>query len=297
MAVPKVIFAYWHSGERSAPPLVRMCLDRWRRLNPDFELRVLTAEDADAALRGMRMCFSTMSVQAFTDVLRTRLLQDGGVWIDATVFPVRPLTGWLDEIGDDRTILLRSPGGYRSISSWFIVAETGSPLMERLWSAVARYWRPRGRLCRPFERPSLASGRRTVPTRIARGLLRNLGPHRMPKPDAYFSISDDMAADDPGILDIVTDGAEGRWSGVYPYFWFHMIVSAVVTQDAAIEAYWQGCPEYDAGRAHAVQNRLIEDPDAPLEDLVRLAGQSPVQKLKWQAEFPWRRCLELDQAL
>ncbi|MCA8833514.1 MAG: LicD family protein, partial [Proteobacteria bacterium] len=95
-SIPNKIYAFWMQGRENAPELVRMNLDRWEQLNPDYELIVLDKETAQPYLADFPIDPNKLTVQTFSDILRVRLLaQTGGIWTDASVYPVKPLSKWL----------------------------------------------------------------------------------------------------------------------------------------------------------------------------------------------------------
>src|ERR1700757_4272381 len=93
-SVPRVIYSAWLQGAARAPAIVQLCFTRWARLNPAYQLRVLEASDAAALL--MAHNIPPVPAQALSDIIRIKLLlEHGGIWVDATLFPVVPLDAWL----------------------------------------------------------------------------------------------------------------------------------------------------------------------------------------------------------
>ncbi len=89
--LPRKIFSLWVQGEELAPPIVRMNFDRWQALSPSFDLEVLSGNELDSWIHDTPAA-REISIQAKSDILRIRLLSEyGGIWIDASVFPVVPL--------------------------------------------------------------------------------------------------------------------------------------------------------------------------------------------------------------
>ncbi|MCA8834560.1 MAG: capsular polysaccharide synthesis protein, partial [Proteobacteria bacterium] len=94
--IPNKIYCLWLQGRENAPELVRINFDRWERLNPDYELVVLDKTTAQPYLADFPIDPNKLTVQTFSDILRVRLLaQTGGIWTDASVYPVKPLSKWL----------------------------------------------------------------------------------------------------------------------------------------------------------------------------------------------------------
>lgn len=143
---PKVIYSLWLQGANDAPELVRMCFERWASLNPGYELRVLDSDGVRAELAGSTIPFESMTPQALSDVVRARLLsENGGIWVDATLFPMRPLETWLpNELSNAGFFAFDRPGEDRPLSSWFLAAARPSIVLRRWWEEIERFWsRPR----------------------------------------------------------------------------------------------------------------------------------------------------------
>jgi hypothetical protein len=142
-AYPKVIHALWLQGRDAAPAMVRANLARWEKLNPDYELRVLDERDADALLAGKGYEDAHFWDAAKSDIVRLELLgQTGGFWVDATVFPVLPLSQWVDRIESPQGFFaFSSPGWDRPLSSWFLAASRGNRIIARWLAETRRFWR------------------------------------------------------------------------------------------------------------------------------------------------------------
>ncbi len=139
---PKIIYAFWMQGRENVPEMVRINFDRWERLNPDYKLIVLDKETARPYVKGFPIDAYKLTVQAFSDILRARILaQNGGIWIDATLFPVIPLSKWLDAHLAGHTFFAgNSDCDQVPITSWFIVASKGDDTIKKWNDLIARYW-------------------------------------------------------------------------------------------------------------------------------------------------------------
>lgn len=144
--LPRIIHALWLQGVAEAPPLVRLNLARWHQLHPGYRLRVLTRADVAPLLARYCLPVDSMTSQALSNVVRTRLLIDhGGVWVDASLLPLRPLGAWLPPlVRESGFFAFERPGPDRPLSNWFLAAAPGHPLLLALWREIERYWsRPR----------------------------------------------------------------------------------------------------------------------------------------------------------
>lgn len=136
-SVPRVIYSAWLQGAAQAPAVVQSCFQRWARLNPEYQLHVLEASDAATLLAAHH--FPPVPPQALSDILRVKLLlEQGGIWVDAALFPVAPLQDWLPA-GAEFFAFAR-PGPDRPISSWFLAAAPGHVIMQKLWAEILRFW-------------------------------------------------------------------------------------------------------------------------------------------------------------
>jgi hypothetical protein len=140
--MPKIIYSLWLQGQDKAPDLVRLNFSRWATLNPHYRLRILDRKDVDLLLRGSGLPIDTLAPQALSDILRTRLLLDeGGIWADASVFPIRPLDEWIPGIlTRSGFFAFERPGPDRLISSWFLASTPANLILRELWKEIGRYW-------------------------------------------------------------------------------------------------------------------------------------------------------------
>ena len=120
-AIPRCIWTYWHAGEAAAPPIVRRCIARFRDLHPGWAVRCveertlhvhlpddpLLRRDATTTGGGHHgRWWDLENPAARSDYVRLALLaRHGGVWLDASVLLLRPLT-------DGPCFLLEDPDRY-----------------------------------------------------------------------------------------------------------------------------------------------------------------------------------------
>lgn len=153
--IPRTIWMLWFQGERKAPPVVRACLETWRRDNPGWTINVLSERtlerwvDLDAALSGR--AGKTIEREALSDVVRICLLRrHGGVWADATVYCNRPLDDWLPDHTRTGFFAFSRPAPDRMIASWFLAAAPGDYVVEAWHRATLEYWAARSARDRYF---------------------------------------------------------------------------------------------------------------------------------------------------
>jgi len=256
-AIPKVIYALWLDQDCEEIPLVaRTCLARWQVLNPDFKLCILDRADVIDLLADFPVPLELMTVQALSDVVRARLLSEkGGIWVDASVLPVRPLGDWLAQAsGAAGFFAFDGPAADRPIASWFLASEPGHPIMRLWWQEVLSYWNK------------------------SRNLLIDPRDGNPIPPSPVWEVSPD-------------GGAQGN---TFPYFWFHYLFARLLETNAEFAASWETCPKISAVPPHMLQKLCRQQPAPPRAAITTAIGSSLVQKLDWRAAYPFdsiQQCL------
>jgi hypothetical protein len=256
MVIPPKIFALWLQGEEAAPPLVRMCLLRWRRLNPNYDLEVLDLSDAKELLKEFPIDVGRMRPQALSDVLRLKLLRDrGGVWVDATTFPTSPLDQWLPGVTGTGFFAFQGHRRPLDVDSWFLAAEVGHIIPGLWWEEIERYW----------------SQPRKLITFSSFEANYNFDPLSFFRPDQQLN------------------------SETYPYYWVMYIFSHLMRTDPEFGSAWATVPKRSSGDCHAIQTASSDLPIASAQELVWIGLKTPVQKLTHRSTEA-RRWLQLDRA-
>jgi hypothetical protein len=135
------VFVYWAQGMEAAPPIVRACYERLRRV-PDIELRLVTEATVpywvDLPDHVKQRVPATKA--AFSDWLRIALLKEyGGIWVDATCYVSGDLAV-VDELAGDRRFFAFRYNDAR-ISSWFLAARDNSYIVHMMHAALEVYFR------------------------------------------------------------------------------------------------------------------------------------------------------------
>lgn len=141
-SIPKIIHALWLQGRDEAPPMVQANLARWEQLNPEYDLRVIDMRYVRTLLAHTGLDLDRVRPQQLSDIVRLQLLKNhGGVWVDATLYPSRPLSAWLDELSNPEGFFaFRNPGPDRLLAVWFLVASQNSPMIDLWLKELLRFW-------------------------------------------------------------------------------------------------------------------------------------------------------------
>jgi hypothetical protein len=246
---PKCIYSLWIQGESTAPDLVKLNWDRWSHLNPEYELKILDGIEARSCIGNFPIDLNALSPQAFSDVLRARLLADfGGVWADASVFPVMPLSEWIDHCLKSCTFFAyATPARDRPISSWFLAARKDSIIMKMWWKAVETYW---------FK---------------PRKLIHN------PKYDRKPIAKDPVNA-------VALSG--GALDDSYYYFWFHYLFAYLCRMNKEFDRAWAACSRKSAQAPCKLQEFFKIYPRASFDVVAEVARLAEVQKLNLRVRYP-----------
>lgn len=140
--IPQIIYSLWLQGRDNAPSIVRLNLERWADLNQNYRIEILDRRAVETLLSGLPFDLDHFTPQALSDVVRAFLLmRTGGVWVDASVFPARPLDDWLpDVLTPSGFFAFERPGPDRPISSWFLAATAQNRMIRAWWNRIAAYW-------------------------------------------------------------------------------------------------------------------------------------------------------------
>lgn len=207
-----------------------------------------------------------MSKQEISNLGRLVLLRKfGGVWADATLFCRQPLDVWLPDRMDSGFFAFRNPSRDRLMSNWFIAAEKGNFIIDRLHRDLAALWRDNrftgmhsrvGNASRLVLKPILNRNPRS--TRLWLTFL----PRRVLK--------------------------------IHPYAVFHYIFNTLVLTDSEAGRVWDATPRYHARSAHALFGLASAPGGAETAIGLIDRASSPVYKLSWKKDLStayWRTVL------
>jgi len=143
----KTIWMCWFQGEHDPemPELNRNCIKRWRELNIDWKVNVLSQrtisnyipEFLDIVKNSPERTFAAKS-----DLLRILLLSKfGGVWVDSSVYLMFPLKDFIFDIVNDVGFFAyrfkpranNQKRGDRETVSWFLCADKPSHPLINAW--------------------------------------------------------------------------------------------------------------------------------------------------------------------
>lgn len=142
----KTIWMCWFQGEDDPemPKLNRKCINRWIKFNPDYDVNILSDSnimDYVPEFYDIIAESPNRSHAAKSDLLRLLLLSKfGGVWVDASLYPMLPLSQFYDKVVNQtgfftyRFTPRQNRGmGNRETVSWFLCSERPRHYLIEQW--------------------------------------------------------------------------------------------------------------------------------------------------------------------
>lgn len=130
--IPKTIHLCWFSND-SFPVEIKMCLDTWKRLLPDYTVRRWTYDDAMAigidfireALEQRQWAFAADAVRFYA------VYAEGGVYMDSDIFLYKRFDEFMDKSGF--TTFMTEEGDTRTgLQAAFFIADKGDAFCGRM---------------------------------------------------------------------------------------------------------------------------------------------------------------------
>lgn len=248
---PKRIWFLWFKGIGNAPEVVRRCRESWLARNPGWE--VVTLDEASLpAFTSLDYTTGHLAAQSAnhrSNLVRLELLaRHGGVWADATCLCMRPLDEWLPPNLGSGFFAFRRPRGDRLLATWFLAAQPGNLLVERMLERMTDYWA--GHTFRRSER--------------VRAFVEERLKHSAKRRALWFS---------PLLRDVLR---------ITPYFAFHYSFEQLVLTDAEAAHIWEETPTISADPPHRPLRQGLLEPLSPSQHAEIDSRDVPVYKLTWK---------------
>lgn len=230
----KIVWFCWLQGIDNAPYLVKKSLESWVKRNPSWKVEVID-EQKVSELTSLDFCDGNLSRLSFTarsDLIRLDLLATyGGVWVDSTCVCQRPLEDWLPQLLTAGFFAFSRPGRDRLISTWFLAAEAGNPLVANFFQALFRYWSDH----------KFRNDRHRI---IVEGLTLLLRPSRL---TARL-----------WLMPLIQD-----WLGFSPYYAPHYIFDRMIRKDTEMQRVFRSMPQLSADGPHGIETFGMLSPISP----------------------------------
>lgn len=147
---PKIIWTYWDYPDKM-PKTVKMCMEGWKKFNPDYEVILLTKGNYKKYVTIPEEIVSEPNFSdnptRFADLVRVwTLAEHGGVWIDSSIILKESLDNWLfprpAEFSGFYIASFTKKGLPPVIENWFFACNKGSEFVRRWrdeFSQIGKY--------------------------------------------------------------------------------------------------------------------------------------------------------------
>lgn len=141
----KVIYTLWLQGFDNAPFVIKKCLESWIFWNPTWKIVQLDENnlkeyiDLDEIIPNIKN--KTISRPSLSDIIRVSLLKKhGGLWIDATLFCMKPLDDWLPTYAIKNFFGFKLVMRNRRMATWFMYSDKDHYLIDKWYIQIQKYW-------------------------------------------------------------------------------------------------------------------------------------------------------------
>ncbi|WP_084714169.1 capsular polysaccharide synthesis protein [Thioclava pacifica] len=259
------IYSLWYQGFEQAPEMIQRLHRIWQETHGIREVKLLAGAEADDLIAAEGIDPSNLSMQIRSDLLRLILLADrGGVWVDATLLPSARLDSWLpNALGPSGFFAYFNENPDRLISSWFLAAHEGNPLV--------RHWRDQ--FVDYLKTPRKLNKTAPIWARLSQELRRAINP---------ASFASKQAA---------------TRTKYYPYFILHYHFDYLLRKNPVSAEIWKNTPKLSGkpgGRLKSACNSAKGDLD--MSTMSSLFYSAPVHKLNWRKPEMFAKILDFAEA-
>lgn len=132
--IPKIIHLCWFSNE-PYPVEIKVCLDTWKHLLPDYKVQLWTSQEAKAI--GCKYIDEALSVKKWAfaaDAVRFyAVYQYGGVYMDSDIFLYKRFDELIPEKGFVTFNEIPDHNGEYGLQAAFFLAEKGNPYCKSVF--------------------------------------------------------------------------------------------------------------------------------------------------------------------
>lgn len=165
---PKIIWAFWGqrrllcnvtapcpmpclSKKAPMPSIVELSIDSWKKMNPDYDIRVLDEDNVWNYLSREELprAYECLDSAHTSDAIRIALLvKFGGVWIDATAVMLKPLKEFLGDIRHPTTYIVprfvNASEFYPYVENYFFADRPNGKILPAVKDCVWQFYEHEG---------------------------------------------------------------------------------------------------------------------------------------------------------
>ena len=262
MIFPKIIWTCWFQGRNEMPLIVEKCVASLERENQDWQIIVVNKENATQYVPEMSRFLdrNDISWTGKSDILRLYLLAEyGGVWCDSTIFCNNAFNNWLPEYLKSGFFAFQRTDRYM-LSSWFLAAVKGCPLIIYWKSFIDWYWSKKFKRNQEINEHKITGASTLFGDKLTEWIdKKNIST------SIWFSFF---------IRNILR---------ITPYFWIHYAFEYLFKRKKEFRKIWDNTPKFSADLPHSIQSygMFREDIDNEFWNNI-LQKKCPVYKLSWK---------------
>ena len=128
----KTIWTYWDQGKYNIPIFPSLCINTWKRMNPDHRVIIVDKDNVYRYLsnKDLPPNWKDINTSQFkSDFVRLALLEKyGGIWMDITTICVRPINSMFNQTKSLEGFVKTNTDVFES---WFITGKKGSKIIKK----------------------------------------------------------------------------------------------------------------------------------------------------------------------
>ena len=141
--LPNTIYFFWNTGFNRSPRLVQECFISWKRLNPSWDVVFIDDKNVNNYVDMGRHnnLIGKITIQEYADILRMELLnQNGGVWVDATLFCTKPLDSWINKKINKNDLIVEKNPDSRVMTNSFMGSLKDNYLLIKMIDELTQHY-------------------------------------------------------------------------------------------------------------------------------------------------------------
>lgn len=217
----KSIWIFWNEGYDKAPYIVRKCIDSWIMKNKKWKVNVIN--DGNLLEYIEFSCHPNLGHAHRSDLIRLSLLNKyGGLWVDATVYCIKPLDEWAEKYFKFDYFVFKNSKVKYGISNWFIYSKKNHPINVKLLDELCNYWDD---------------------NKLSESKIKKITKHILTS------------------LTVRAENLYWIWLTklirdkicLYPYFIFHYMFREIISNDTSFRYLWEEIPFLNNDKPHQLQ--------------------------------------------
>jgi hypothetical protein len=127
--IPKKIYTYWNTIDR--PKIVDICIDSWRKYNPEYEIIIFNDESIENENLEYPQYYDDLIPAHKSDWIRVSLIEKyGGIWFDASILCTNHISSWVNH-NENKLFGFLVPDYANIMENWAFAAPKNYPFISK----------------------------------------------------------------------------------------------------------------------------------------------------------------------